>query len=90
MEKEKKKLKCTLTLTSPSKDNNRVNINLEFKPALKNHGTAPEVHFVGVLLFRTVALYTSSKDFRHKLIELLERYQEQSQELRVHQEAVNE
>lgn len=87
---EKKKLKCTLTLTSASKDSNRVNINLGFKPPLKNHGTAPEAYFVGVLLFRAVALYSSNKDFRDALIELLERYQGQSQESRVHQEVVNE
>ena len=74
MEKEKNKIKCCLTLSSEKKDSNMVNVNLEFTPALEAHGTAPETRFVGVLLFRTVALYTSSKDFRHKLIELLERY----------------
>ena len=78
------------TLTSFSKDSNRVNINLEFNPALEKHGTAPEAYSIGVLLFRTLVFYSSNKNFRDALIELLERYQEQSQERRVHQEAVNE
>lgn len=88
---EKKKLKCTLTLTSDNKESNKVNINLDFKPSLKNYGEAtPEIYYVGLLLFRSVVLYSSNKDFHDALIELLERYQEQSQQSRVHQEAVNE
>lgn len=88
---EKKNLKCSLTLTSDKKDCNKVNINLDFKPSLKNYGDAtPEIYFIGLLLFRSVVLYSSNKDFHDELIALLERYQRQSPESHVLPEAVNE
>lgn len=88
---EKKNLKCSLTLTSDKKDCNKVNINLNFKPSLKNFGEgAPEVHHLGVLLFHTVVLYTSNPDFHDDLTGLLERYQRKSPEPHVLPEAANE